>query len=87
MSDTIADVVLDNLTYQNINSLAGISVGTKVILHFKGNGSVRVQTKTAQPASSSQDGVQLETLSFYVVDQGESTIWAKGTGRLSVQVA
>lgn len=85
MSSTIPDVVLDNLTYQNINSLSGIAVGTKVILQFKGSGSIRLQIKPTQPATNSMDGVQLNTLEFYVVDAGESTIWARGTGRLSVQ--
>lgn len=87
MSDTITDVVLDNLTYQNVNALSGIAVGTKVILQFKGSGNIRVQTKAFQPATSSMDGVQLIAFEFYVIDSGESTIWAKGTGRLSVQVA
>lgn len=86
MSDTIADVVLDNLSYQNVNALSGIPVGTKVILHFKGSGSVRIQTRPTQPVASSVDGVQLSSLLFYTVDAGESTIWAKGTGRMSVQV-
>lgn len=87
MADTIQDVILDNTAYQNVNSLSGIAAGTKVILHWKGTGSVRLQVKAAQPATSSADGVQLDLLGFYVVDTGESTIWAKGTGRLSVQVA
>lgn len=86
MSNTIPDVILDNTTYQNINTLSGIAVGTKVILQFKGSGSIRLQIKPTQPTINSMDGVQLSTLEFYVVDAGESTIWARGTGRLSVQV-
>lgn len=87
MGDTTIDAILDNVTYQNVNVLVGIPVGTKVILHFKGSGSVRVQLKPTQPIANSQEGVQLTSLGFYVIDQGESTIWAKGSGRLSVQVA
>lgn len=86
MATTIPDVILDNTSYQNINTLSGIAVGTKVILQFKGSGSIRLQIKTTQPIVNSMDGVQLNTLEFYVVDAGESTIWARGTGRLSVQV-
>lgn len=87
MSNTLPDVILDNVSYQNVNTLSGIAVGTKVILQFKGTGNIRVQTKPFQPAASSSDGVQLLAFDFYVVDSGESIIWAKGTGRLSVQVA
>lgn len=87
MSDTIADVILDNINYQNVNALSGIPVGTKVLLQFKGSGNVRVQLKPFQPASSSADGLQLISFEMYMIDQGESTIWAKGTGRLCVQVA
>lgn len=85
MSNTIPDIILDNASYQNINTLSGIAVGTKVILQFKGSGSIRLQLKPTQPIVNSMDGVQLNTLEFYVVDAGESTIWARGTGRLSVQ--
>lgn len=87
MSDTIADVILDNVNYQNVNVLSGIPVGTKVLLQFKGSGNVRVQLKPFQPASSSLDGLQLITVEMYMIDQGESIIWAKGSGRLCVQVA
>lgn len=89
MSDTIADVVLDNVIYQNVNLLSGIAPGTKVILQFKGTGNTRVQLKSFQPAASSSDGVQLISFEFYVVDPDSpaSIIWAKGSGRLSVQVA
>lgn len=86
MSNTLPDVILDNVSYQNINTLSGIPVGTKVILQFKGSGSIRLQIKPTQPIVNSMDGVQLSTLEFYIVDSGESTIWARGTGRLSVQV-
>ncbi len=86
MSNTLPDVILDNVSYQNINTLSGIPVGTKVILQFKGSGSIRLQIKPTQPVVNSMDGVQLSTLEFYIVDSGESTIWARGTGRLSVQV-
>lgn len=86
MATTIPDVLLDNTAYQNINTLSGIAVGTKVILQFKGSGSIRLQIKPTQPIVNSMDGVQLSTLEFYIVDSGESTIWARGTGRLSVQV-
>lgn len=87
MADTIGDVVLDNSSYQNVNLLSGIPVGTKVLLQFKGTGNVRVQLKPFQPASSSIDGLQLITVEMYMIDQGESIIWAKGSGRLCVQVA
>lgn len=86
MSDTIADVVLYNLSYQNVNLLSGIPVGTKIILQYKGTSNLRVQVKPFQPASSSLDGLQLNAIEIYMVDAGESTVWAKGTGRLCVQV-
>lgn len=87
MANTVADVVLDNVNYQNVNILSGIPVGTKLILQFKGSGSLRLQLKPFQPATSSIDGVQLQSLLFYVVDAEESIVWAKGQGRLSVQEA
>lgn len=87
MSDTGPDAILDNVVYQNVNSLVGIPAGTKVILQFKGTSSVRIQLRPTQPVANSQEGVQLNYLGFYVIDAGESIIWAKGSGRLSVQVA
>lgn len=87
MSDTIADVILDNVNYQNVNALSGIPVGTKVLIQFKGSGNIRVQLKPFQPASSSSDGLQLISFEMYMIDKGESIIWAKGAGRLCVQVA
>ena len=86
MSDTLADVVLDNQSYQNVNLLSGIPVGTKVLLQYKGTSNLRVQLKPFQPASSSLDGLQLPSIDMFMVDSGESIIWAKGTGRLCVQV-
>lgn len=85
--NTLPDVILDNTSYQNINALSGIAVGNKMVLQFKGTGSVRLQIRPTQPIVSSLDGVQLNTLELYGVDSGESTVWVKGTGRLSVQGA
>lgn len=85
--NTLPDVILDNTSYQNINALSGIAVGSKMVLQFKGTGSVRLQIRPTQPIVSSLDGVQLNTLELYGVDSGESTVWVKGTGRLSVQGA
>lgn len=59
MSDTIADVILDGVDYQNVNTLSGVPVGTRVLLQFKGSGNVRVQLNPSQPISSSADGIQL----------------------------
>lgn len=86
MANTIPDVILDNVSYQDVNQLSGVPVGTKVLLQFKGSGNVRVQLKPFQPASSSTDGLQLISFEMYMVDQGESIIWVKGSGRLCVQV-
>lgn len=86
MANTIPDIILDNVSYQDVNQLSGVPVGTKVLLQFKGSGNVRVQLKPFQPASSSTDGLQLISFEMYMVDQGESIIWVKGSGRLCVQV-
>lgn len=85
MASTIPDVILDNLSYQNVNALSGIPVGTRILLQFKGSGSIRLQIKPTQPITNSMDGVQVPTLDIYVVDAGESIVWARGTGRLCVQ--
>lgn len=86
MSVTHPDVVLDNLSYQNINAITGIAVGTKIIIQFKATGTVRVQLSPTQPSLSSLDGVQLNPTELYVIDPGSSVVWVRGTGRLSVQV-
>jgi len=86
VANTIPDIILDNVSYQDVNQLSGVPVGTKVLLQFKGSGNVRVQLKPFQPASSSTDGLQLISFEMYMVDQGESIIWVKGSGRLCVQV-
>jgi hypothetical protein len=86
MASTIADVILTNSGYQDLYAATSIAVGTALFIQNKGTAPITIQLKGFQPASSSADGVQLQTYDFFVVDVGEAGVWAKGSGRLCVQV-
>lgn len=86
MANTIPDVTLNNLVYQELYTETGITVGTAIFIQNKTQ-SIRVQIKDSQPTASSTDGVQIAPLDFYMVDTGEAGVWVKGSGKICVQVA
>lgn len=85
MANTIPDVTLNNLVYQELYTETGITVGTAIFIQNK-TASIRIQIKDSQPFAASTDGVQISPLEFYMVDSGEQGVWVKGSGKICVQV-
>lgn len=90
MSTTLPDVTIQPTTYTDIYAATGITVGTSVIIQNKGNHSAFLQTTGSAPSDSSMDGVLISPLEIFIVDAGESGLFARasfGNGRLSIQPA
>lgn len=85
MANTLPDVTLNNLVYQELYTETGIAVGTAIFIQNKAQ-SIRIQIQSSQPIPTSTDGVQIQPLEFFAVDSGESGVWVKGSGKVCVQV-
>ena len=85
MVDTIADVILNNVAYIDVYATTGIIVGSELILQNKEESEFVLHTTNSQPLIASLDGVIMNPKSMLRVESGESGLWAKGSGRLSVQ--
>lgn len=88
MADTRPDVILNGEEYQDLYSETGITVGTKLILFNKSTSDVRVIISATKPANNSTNGIVMEVkgaMRPFTVDAGESGVFAKGFGPISVQ--
>lgn len=90
MAITIPDITIQNTVYADVYAATGIAVGTSVVIQNKGNYSVYLQTTTSAPSDSSADGVLVSPLEIFIVDAGESGLFARASinsSKLSVQPA
>lgn len=83
---TIPDVVLTGTAYQNVYSATGIVVGTAVTVQNKSGNPVYLQNVAAQPSGGSSNGFLLLPNEFISVTGTIVGLWAKGTGRIAVEV-
>jgi hypothetical protein len=86
MSDTLPDVSLVMTQYKNVYTETGISPGTAVVVQNKSAHSCWLQISTNQPAAESEDGTLLFTGEFVLITGSISGLWAKGNGKISVQL-
>lgn len=87
---TLPDVILDGVSYQNINVETGLTAGTNLIIQNKGSDSVRIIISPTQPDSSAKDGWLLVATKSIQVENESDFIWARcvddaDSVRLSVQ--
>ena len=92
MAQTRPDMIVTD-TWQSVNSVTGISLGTQMLMANKSNTQIVVAEGT-EPLSTSYDGYPLGTGSLFgsnlIVDSGSLEIWVrvregKGTGIINVQ--
>lgn len=91
---TIADIVIEHDVYVSVNTLAGITVGTAIIITNKGTEWATLQEASSQPPANSLNGETICTLpSLTATKSVVSTeeVWAIAVGstktKFSVQVA
>ncbi len=86
MSDTIPDVKLLGIEYQDLYDATGITPKTHVAIQNKRSVAVYVQVSPNQPASTSTDGYLLLPNQVCVVIGTISRVWAMGRSTVSVQI-
>jgi hypothetical protein len=84
VANTLPDVTLTS-AYLDLYAATGITPGKALLVQNKASSIAYVQIKGFQPASSSLDGVLLPSYEFCIVDANSSGVWAKGSGKVSVQ--
>ena len=86
-ADTIPDIELTGVDYQDIYAATGITVGTSLIIQNKTTGKVWIQISATQPPANSTDGFLMEPdVNFFVlIEAGESGCWVFGNGPLGVR--
>ena len=62
MSDTIADVKVNNTAYTDLNTATGIAAGTALVISNKSRSAVLLQISVSQPAADSLDGELLSSI-------------------------
>ena len=91
MADTIADIVVSNTEFVDVNTLTGIATGISLAISNKTESSVLLQIAASQPSDDSRDGVILgpihESTSNKIVTSGENTVWAKSIGFNDVKIS
>jgi len=88
MAQTLPDIVL-NKTWQSINTLSGIAVGTSMIIQTKGAFHKVILAEGTQPTSDSRDGrmIDRKQRDASVID-GSDEIWGRtvsGTCRVFIE--
>ena len=85
---TLPDIVLSNSTFLDVYAATGIPPGTPLILQNKSTTAFYIQEKETMPSPTNIDGKILTSYSFFLVTPEPSVrCWAKGNGRLSVEMA
>lgn len=83
---TIPDVVLTGSAYQNVYAATGIVAGTAVTVQNKSGNPVYLQNIASQPSGGSVNGFLLLPNEFISVTGSIAGLWAKGVGRIAVEV-
>lgn len=87
MADTLPDVTLST-GWNDLYSLSGITQGTPLILKNKASGLILIVIAPTAPSATFQGGWDIsggDWVTVTSVPEG-SKVWARGTGRLMVQV-
>lgn len=77
------DITLDTdvTSWQSVNSLTGIAVGTEIQVQNKSSQEVLIITADSQPTDSSEAGAIMTPMThnyaIVTIDSGESTVWVR----------
>ena len=82
--DTINDIHLAGVVYENVYAGSGIIVGTPLIVQNKSSGPVYLQISATAPPASDRDGFLVYPGKSVFVDDATTGLFAFGTGRLHV---
>lgn len=84
---TLPDITLTNSSYSDIYALTGIPVGTPLLVQNKASAGFYLQLKETMPSPTNIDGNILQPFEFLIIKADPPVrFWARGSGRLSVQV-
>lgn len=83
---TLPDVQLNNNEYQDLYAATGIPSGTSVTIQNKSTSSIYLQNTSTSPNSTSSDGYLLMSLHVVTVGGTIDGLWAKGSGKVHVEV-
>ncbi len=86
MSDTLPDVKLLGVEYQDLYAATSITPGTHIAIQNKRSVAVYVQIAPNQPASTSTDGYLLLPNQVCILVGTISKAWAMGRSTISVQI-
>lgn len=87
MTDTINDIILTGDAYQDVYTLSSIVIGTPLVVQNKSaTNLIYLQIATTAPAASDIDGKILYPGKELFVTGATTGLWAKGLGRLHVEV-
>ena len=87
MTDTINDVILLGAVYQDVYLATSIIVGTPLVVQNKSaTNLIYLQISTTAPSAGDQDGKILYPGKELFVSGATTGLWAKGLGRLHVEV-
>jgi hypothetical protein len=87
MADTLNDVILLGAVYQDIYSATSIIIGTPLVVQNKSaTNLIYLQISATAPPASDIDGKILYPGKELFVSGATTGLWAKGLGRLHVEV-
>jgi hypothetical protein len=85
MADTLEDVKLTPKNFVDLYDSSGISVGSALAVQNKSSEVVLFTITPTQPTFDSSNGIYVEPFEIFQLTAGESGLWAKGFGTVSVQ--
>jgi hypothetical protein len=87
MTDTISDVTLLGVVYQDIYTATSIVIGTPLVVQNKSaTNLVYLQISATIPTANDEDGRILYPGKEVFITGATTGLWAKGHGRLHVEV-
>lgn len=86
MSDTLPDVKLLGVEYQDLYDATGITPTTHIAIQNKRSVAVYIQVAPNKPSSTSTDGYLLLPNKVCIVVGTISRVWAMGRSTVSVQI-
>lgn len=85
MADTIPDIDIDGTDFFDVYTLAGITVGTEIIIQNKSPVTIIVAEKATKPTTD--DGFIIAPLASVKVTTGSSGVWVKSQTQGAKQAA
>lgn len=85
MVDTVNDLILTGVGYQDVYAGVSIIVGTPLVVQNKSAGPVYLQISASSPLATDKDGRIVYPGKEVFVTGATTGLWAIGNGRLHVE--